>query len=78
MFGNRRTTGTLLLAGLAAFAYYKYNKLSPEQKRDLAGTIKDKGKSLYDRVIPDNLKNTFAKKESSAVNRFADDTNFTG
>ncbi len=35
----------LLLAGLAAFAYYKYSKMSPEQKKNLFSGIREKGKN---------------------------------
>lgn len=66
--------GSLLLAGLAAFAYYKYSKLSPEKKNDLTGTIKEKGKQLYDKYVPDELKNIFEnKKENSyTANNFTE------
>ena len=49
--------GRLLLAGLAAFAYYKYSRLTQDQKRELADNLKQKGKQLYDRYIPEGLKN---------------------
>ena len=39
--------GGLLLAGLAAFAYYKYSRLTPEEKQDLVGNLKEIGKKLF-------------------------------
>ena len=49
----------LFLAGAAAFAYYKYSKLSESEKKDLAEKVKSKGKKLYDDYVPGNVKNTF-------------------
>ena len=66
MIQNRLPKGGLLLAGLAAFAYYKYSKLSPEDKRNLAGTIKEKGKKLYDQYVPDELKKVFGSKDTGS------------
>ena len=48
--------GSILLAALAAFAYYKYSKLTEEQKRDLMNNLKQKGQKLYDQIVPENLK----------------------
>ncbi len=61
MIQNRKT-GSLLLAGFAAYAYYKYTKMSPEQKKDLTGTIKQNGKDLYDKYVPTEVKNLFEKQ----------------
>ena len=49
--------GKWLLAGLAAFAYYKYSRLTQDQKRELADNLKQKGKQLYDQYVPESLKN---------------------
>jgi hypothetical protein len=38
--------GGLLLAGLAAFAYYKYSRLTPEEKQDLVSNLRERGKKL--------------------------------
>lgn len=51
----------LVLAGLAAYAYYKYSKLSDEQKRDLTGNIKEKGKKLFDQYVPPNVQDNLKK-----------------
>jgi len=39
--------GGLILAGLAAFAYYKYSRLTPEEKHDLASNLKERGRKLF-------------------------------
>jgi len=62
MLQNKRSATPLLLAGLAAFAYYKYSKMSPAQKQDLTGTIKEKGKKIYDKYVPQSVKDMFGKK----------------
>ena len=49
--------GKWLLAGVAAFAYYKYSRLTQDQKRELANNLKQKGRQLYDQYVPENLKN---------------------
>jgi hypothetical protein len=54
--------GGVILAALAAFAYYKYSKLTEEQKRDLVNNLKQKGQKLYDQYIPGNLKNKFPEE----------------
>lgn len=46
----------LILAGLAAFALYKYSKMNPDEKRNLANNLKQKGKKLYDKYVPGNMK----------------------
>jgi hypothetical protein len=54
----------LLLAGLAAWGYYKYSKMSEDQKRNLVGDLKEKGKRFYDENIPQNVKDMLGKKEN--------------
>jgi hypothetical protein len=54
--------GGVILAALAAFAWYKYSKLTEEQKRDLVNNVKEKGQKIYDQYVPENLKNGFAGK----------------
>lgn len=61
---NKLPKGTLLLAGLAAYAFYKYSKLNPDEKSKLVGTIKEKGKKLYDQYFPDELKKPFENKNT--------------
>lgn len=61
----------LILAGLAAFAYYKYNQMSEEEKRDLADNLKQKGQKLYDDYVPDNIKQMFGNVGKKASDTFA-------
>ncbi len=51
----------LLLAGIAAFAYYQYKKMTPQQKQDLKGNIKKQGEKILDN-LPDEVKNIFTPK----------------
>ena len=55
-----KKSGALVLAGLAAFAYYKYSKMSAAEKANLTDTIKEKGKNLWGQVMPGEMKNAFA------------------
>ena len=59
---NRKSNAPLLLAGLAAFAYYKFNKMSPEQKNEL----KERGRGLADKYLPQNLRDMFSKITSGS------------
>lgn len=61
MLQNKRSAAPLLLAGLAAFAYYRFSKMSPEKKRDL----KEKGKNVLDKYVSQPVKKLFSKVEQS-------------
>jgi hypothetical protein len=61
-------TGSLLLAGIAAFAYYKYNQMSEQQRKDLVNNWKDKGQKLYDDYVPENIKNMVNQKQGAGSN----------
>ena len=65
MFGNKKG---LLLAGIAAYAYYKYNKMSPDEKEKL----KQKGKKLYDDYVPNEIKNMFGKKGETTGSNYSE------
>ena len=52
-----KSPATLLLAGAAAFAYYKYSKMSPQQKKDLVDGLKNKANKLFGQFMPGNKKN---------------------
>ena len=54
--------GGVILAAIAAFAYYKYSKLTADQKRDMVNNLKEKGQKLYDQYIPENVKNKIPGK----------------
>jgi hypothetical protein len=49
---RNRSMKPLVLAGLAAAAYYAYSKMSPEQKENMFGSIKRQGKDLLGRLWP--------------------------
>ena len=58
---------TLILVGLAAFAYYKYSRLSEEQKNTLVYTIKQKFRKFYEEYIPQNIRDLFASEDKFIV-----------
>ena len=72
MLHNRRRggggLGTLLLAGAAAFAYYKYSKMSNEEKNKLVNDLKNKGRKFYDENIPQSVKDMVANKGANSTN----------
>lgn len=66
MLQNKKfPTGGLLLAGLAAFAYYKYSKMSSQEKENILGDLKEKGQKLYDEYMPEKFKSMFNQNEGS-------------
>jgi hypothetical protein len=71
MYNNKKIpTGGLLAAGLAAFAYYKYSKMSAEEKTKLTSNIKDQAQKLYDDYMPQQFKDMLQqnKKPSTPQN----------
>ena len=40
----------LLLVGAAAYAAYKFSRMSPQQKKDLTDNLKDQGRKIFDKV----------------------------
>lgn len=60
----KRPTLPLLLAGLAAYGYYKYSKMSAAEKEKLVGGLKDKGRKFYDEKVPQNIKDLFGQKQT--------------
>jgi hypothetical protein len=65
MLQNRTRSGSLLLAGLAAFAYYKYSKMTPEERRSMFDGLKEKGKKLINDYVPENIRDKFMKKDNA-------------
>jgi hypothetical protein len=50
----------LILAGIGgAVAYYMYNSLTSEQKKEMVENLKQKGKKILDEYIPNDLKTKF-------------------
>ena len=62
---NKKSNTPILLAGLAAFAYYKYKKMSPEKKDNLVSTVKQKGMDLYEKYMPQSLKDAIGLKNEN-------------
>lgn len=54
MLLGRRSVKPMVLAGVAALAYYAYTRMSEEQKRSLVDTVKKQGKDLLGRIMPGN------------------------
>ncbi|MCG7856562.1 hypothetical protein [Flavihumibacter sp.] len=48
----RRSNTSLLLAGLAAYAYYKYSRMNQQDKDKMVKDLKDKGRSLVEQINP--------------------------
>ncbi len=75
MIQNKQlAAGGLILGGLAAFAWYKYSKMSEEERRNMMNNLKEKGKKLYDEYMPQDMKNMFAKKDNMGSSQFGDTT----
>ncbi len=44
--------GALIVGGLAAFAYYRYQQMSAKEKKEMLDKLKREGKKLYEEYIP--------------------------
>ncbi len=55
----------LLLAGVAAYGLYKYNKMNADEKQQLKSKLKDKGKKLYEEYVPQEVKDVLAKAKNT-------------
>jgi hypothetical protein len=64
MLFNKKNTG-LLLAGIAAYAAYRYNKMNASEKKEMTDRLKAKGKKIYDDYVPGNVKNWFEKSKDN-------------
>lgn len=60
-------TGGLVLAGLAAYAWYKYSRMSEQEKASMVDNLKEKGQKLYDEYVPENVKNMVGQNTKSAT-----------
>jgi hypothetical protein len=65
MTSNKRIVKPLVLAGLAAAAYYAYTRLSPEQKDQMFGSIKRQGKDLLGKIWPNGAHETNQATETA-------------
>ena len=78
------STGGLVLAGLAAFAYYKYNKMSMQEKDNMISSLKERGQKLYDEYVPQNVKDMVDSKTGgttgspmSATSKFGEGNSYS-
>jgi hypothetical protein len=76
---NKSSLTTLLLAGAAAYAYYKYSKMTPEQRKSFVGNLKQKGKDFVDQYMPGSTGSGFNRSAgtASANDRFGDGNDYT-
>ena len=70
MLFNKRNTG-LLLAGVAAYAAYRYSKMSKSERKDMTDRVKATGKKMYDEYVPGTVKN-WVEKNKNAGNSSAE------
>ncbi|MEP6711169.1 MAG: hypothetical protein ABJA37_02080 [Ferruginibacter sp.] len=57
-------------AGLAVYAAYKYSKMSETEKNDLVNSLKEKGRKLADKYVPEDIKNKFTTAMADTENSF--------
>lgn len=65
-----KKNGLLALAALGAYAYYKYTKMSPEQRDDLKSSLKDTGRKIVDN-LPAEWRDTVNSKLDQVSTRTA-------
>lgn len=56
MTQKERFSEVLVIAGIAAFAYYKYSKMTTEEKRVISNDIKEIGGKILKEFIPEQIK----------------------
>ena len=66
-----RSKSGLLLAGLAAYAAYRwYSKMDPAKRKDMVDSLKQKSKDLVDKFVPQNVRDQFNETANTAENAF--------
>ena len=60
------------MAGIAAYASYRYNKMSRQEKDDLAANIKARGQKIYDDYVPGEVKKMFSKKSEETGRNYSE------
>lgn len=58
----KKSTGWLALGIAAALAYFKYNKMTPEEKENVKGKVRNAQKNIKD-ALPDELKKALGMKK---------------
>lgn len=56
MTQKEKVSDILVIAGLAAFAYYKYSKLTREEKDNIVKDLKETGRNIIKELIPEEIK----------------------
>lgn len=61
MTQKEKISDILVIAGLAAFAYYKYSKLTREEKDNIVNDLKETGRNIVKELVPDEIKGFMPK-----------------
>ena len=56
MTQKEKLSDILVIAGLAALAYYKYSKLTRQEKDDIVSDLKETGKNMLKELIPAEIR----------------------
>ena len=56
MTKKEKITDVLVIAGLAAFAYYKYSRLTITERDRIHNDLREIGKNILQEVVPDQIK----------------------
>lgn len=57
MTQKQKISDILVIAGLAAFAYYRYTKLTAEEKNNIVNDLRETGKNIVKELVPEGIKN---------------------
>lgn len=78
MRNKKSSAASLLLAGAAAFAYYKYSKMSPDERKDLVSSLKQKGRDILNKYMPGSSPAGMDTRTSTApTERFGENSGYT-
>lgn len=78
MRNNKSSFTSLLLAGAAAYAYYRYSKMTPEERKSLVGNLKQKGRDLFNQYMPSEGRQSYASQGTAAANdRFGEGSDYS-
>lgn len=62
MTKKEKISEVLVIAGLAAFAYYKYSKMSQLEKEKIHDDLREIGKNVMTELVPQQLKGLLGKQ----------------
>lgn len=77
MRNNKSSFTTLLLAGAAAYAYYKYSKMTPEERNGFVNNLKQKGRDLFEQYMPSSKSRGATAGTAAANERFGDGSDYS-